>query len=106
MEYDYGDPKRRPKLIVDYNSPLVTDLTGQTTQEQGNAIYPNPVVSELFIAKPEEVTSYAILDTKGSEILKGEASIAQIDLSHLEKGIYVIQLKAKAGTSVHKFVKL
>ncbi len=70
-------------------------------------IYPNPVQTTLSIKTNIHTYNYRILSTTGQIILnhmypaKGE-----IDVSHLERGIFIIELSSPTGFARKLFVKL
>ncbi|NCC74470.1 MAG: T9SS type A sorting domain-containing protein [Sphingobacteriia bacterium] len=60
-------------------------------------IYPNPFADQLFIQTNlgNEFINWTVVDLLGKVVVKGKAenqSQFQIDLQHLEKGIYLLLL--------------
>ena len=72
-------------------------------------IYPNPAVDEVTIdAGNIIVESIIVTDITGKMITQITSEITgkyKIDLTHIEKGIYFINIKTSEGTSSYKLVK-
>lgn len=68
-----------------------TDL--KTNSAKGFRLYPNPVTSTLYVYC-ETLTPFKIIDINGKTVIKGEMNIGdnEIDMSKLDKGVYVIEL--------------
>ena len=73
----------------------------------GLQVYPNPAVNSLkFSLDNLSETSVAVYDTNGRRVL--ETSIDQnnsIDVSGLNKGVYLIQLEIEGQTVSKQFIK-
>ncbi|HLO60614.1 MAG TPA: M4 family metallopeptidase [Bacteroidales bacterium] len=65
--------------------------------------YPNPVTDKLNIHYNGDF-SIALFNTAGKLILSAKNQ-SQVDLSPLSKGLYIMELKTKEGTTRHKIVK-
>lgn len=70
-------------------------------------IYPNPVKDILKIKIPNnsEVDKILITDIVGKIVVKSTNSSTEIDVNHLKKGIYFIQIHSKKGIAITKFFK-
>jgi glucuronoarabinoxylan endo-1,4-beta-xylanase len=73
--------------------------------------YPNPAGGKLFIELPEEkFENVVITDLTGKVIKNLEIhsleNPVEIDLEHLEKGVYIITIYSKDNVVVDKFIKL
>jgi hypothetical protein len=66
-------------------------------------LYPNPTNSQLFLESKEPIESILVYDLAGRKVqtLKPNTSKAEMDLSALSSGIYLI--KATVGTKVQTF---
>lgn len=69
-------------------------------------LFPNPVVDILKIdlqgkAEVQKVRIYTMLGT----LTKEEKGIAQLDISSLSKGIYLIEIKTNKGVLHSRFLK-
>ena len=73
--------------------------------------YPNPVLNTLRIEGNRESLalrdklSFQVLDLTGRQLIHGILSSGEVDVSMLNKGVYVIILHAPGATIIHKFVK-
>lgn len=68
-------------------------------------IYPNPVESVLNLSGLEEANSLTIFDISGKKLEQFNEFTNQIDLSHLQNGIYLLQLDTQNGPVTKKFIK-
>lgn len=69
-----------------------------------NKIYPNPN-NGIFFINTEFQSTYSIFNATGQPIETGNIdsnTSAEINLQHLSKGIYTIQIKSNAKTESHK----
>jgi Secretion system C-terminal sorting domain len=80
---------------------------------QGNEllIYPNPVLSELFIkaAADEVITQFEIYDISGKIVMNQQVSFEgtkSVDISSLPSGIYTIRIYGNSGYRNESFNKL
>lgn len=99
------DAKRRPKLVVKYEPSVTTYLSGSPLQAGNVHIFPNPATSELFFRHPEQIESFAVYSSNGLEVLKGDKGQIRLDLSTLDKGMYMIRISTQTETSSQKFFK-
>ncbi|WP_298238969.1 T9SS type A sorting domain-containing protein [uncultured Algibacter sp.] len=65
-------------------------------------MYPNPVKSELAINSKEPLSSVAVYNLLGKNVLQATNNLERISMSSLSTGIYVVKLEAKNGASVTK----
>ena len=68
-------------------------------------IYPNPVVEKLNIALTEDdkIVSVEMYDLQGKNVYKGVSS--ELDISHLNYGVYLLILETNKGKLTKKIVK-
>jgi len=79
--------------------------TDDFNSERTVNLWPNPVNEVLNFQTSAQTESYAIADLGGKEILSGRIpSQGQIDVSFLEKGIYILQLESNRGILSKKFI--
>jgi hypothetical protein len=94
-----------------FETNLSTSLSTQNNTLDGvkMAMYPNPVQSELRFAtndfQIDETTKFLIYDINGKQVKKGNLSNKSIDVSTLNKGIYIVNLKHNNISTSRKFVK-
>lgn len=98
------------KLFLDSISlavaPPVTAIN-PIIQESGIKIYPNPVTSVLKISNiNRNIQNIAIFDLSGKKVMSfNEITSQGINVSPLEKGLYIVSLKTASGTYSEKFLK-
>ena len=74
--------------------------------------YPNPALNRLYLDNLDSDFELTILNATGRTITNWKylyqpnLGTATIDISSLDSGVYVIQVKAKSGYSTSKFLKL
>ena len=71
-------------------------------------MYPNPVVNQLTISSEDtQMNSITVVDVNGRMVKQSyvNATEAQINVSDLVAGVYMITIASPEGTSVQKFVK-
>lgn len=70
--------------------------------------YPNPSNGFLSLESSENITQICIYDAVGNElqVIKNTSgnSIANIDLTHLAPGIYLIKLQTEKGSAIEKII--
>ena len=70
------------------------------------SIYPNPVTdSSLYVKTTANNMSYTIINMLGQHVAKGNSITNGIDVSQLENGMYMLQLKVNTQTIIKKFIK-
>lgn len=88
--------------------PVWASIQKQTNLLPDVKIYPNPAKDKVYIdATDSNVSSLNIFDVLGSEVLKVEIENrkAEIDISKLGKGIYIICLHSETGQKQYKILK-
>ncbi len=91
--------------VCSYYTP--TNIKSTINNKQSEIIiYPNPAQNELKIKNELSVTEVAIYNLEGKLVLNKQAKhIESIDVSILQKGIYLVCLKDKAGIKNYKLIK-
>lgn len=83
-----------------------TTLSASSLVKKGSvSIYPNPSEKELNIEGITGMKEISIYDVQGSLILKQNTKSNTLALSHLEKGLYHLQITKNSLKFVFKFVK-
>jgi hypothetical protein len=80
----------------------------QNAVSQSSLIYPNPTQNYITIKTDKiEMTQIEIQTVEGKSLAlkKINSNSETIDVSHLASGIYLLKIKTKEGTTVHKFIK-
>jgi len=94
-----------------YETNLNSALSLETNTIDGvkMAMYPNPAQFELRFAtndfEMDNTTKFSIYDINGKQVKKGNLNNKSIDVSTLNKGIYIVNLKHDNISTSRKFVK-
>lgn len=98
----------------DYN-PDVTIYTGadcslgtDDAAEVRTSIWPNPVSNRLNIDAAETIVGINVFNALGQTVFSGNGNGSEAfsaDISHLDTGIYVVQVTTSLGKSVHRIVR-
>ncbi|GAB1308853.1 hypothetical protein KH5_15360 [Urechidicola sp. KH5] len=84
---------------------LASTLSEQNVNTFRFSIYPNPADNQIFIQSEELLKQAQILDLLGKTVFTTNKT-ANIDLSNLTSGMYVLQLEAESGgLATKKIVK-
>lgn len=98
--YTYGETEDYGVYFTNAN----LSVTDSETADKLN-IYPNPATDVLNISGISSATDYEIYSASGQKVGNGKVSDYKIDLRHLIKGVYFIQLKDKENITKLKFIK-
>lgn len=85
----------------------IIDLENLRLNEYNNteiSIYPNPTTDYININSSEKNNTIKITDLTGKVILN-EVNTTKINVRHLTKGIYIINIKTDNSESIQKFIK-
>lgn len=84
----------------------ITNPVLSTNQFEQNKIkvYPNPVKEIIYLSNIEKV-EYEIVDITGKSILRGISNENNINVSNLEKGIYILKMKEKGNIINKRIIK-
>lgn len=86
-------------------SNMIFPHSGTTKCNENNIgkfqIFPNPAKDELFV--PVEDTEYRIFNIQGQMVQNGR-STGRIDISNLNSGVHIIEIREKDSTTTIKFV--
>jgi hypothetical protein len=97
----YGGNAQGWAMEILLNQPLSVGVLAPQPQAELE-IYPNPVVSQVFVENLSEEVDYRIFDALGKELIRGIATPGQpIDLSALPRGFYMLMV----GGETRKFLK-
>ncbi|MBL4668176.1 MAG: T9SS type A sorting domain-containing protein, partial [Flavobacteriales bacterium] len=72
---------------------------------QSFSIYPNPVNSQLNIKSEEKIETITIMDIMGKTLETIVTPNSTINVSHLTKGIYFLQIQMDNRLVSKKFIK-
>jgi hypothetical protein len=85
----------------------LVDLSTSNQQLADNKqleLYPNPVKDILNISTNADVKSFTIRDLTGKTVLVNDAQ-PTINMAHLSKGIYLLQVQTAEGVVERKIIK-
>jgi len=95
--------------MYETNLNAVLSLESNSIDGVKMAMYPNPAQFELRFAtndfKIDNTTKFLIYDVKGKQVKKGTLFNKSIDVSTLNKGIYIVNLKHNNISTSRKFIK-
>ncbi|MBU4537279.1 MAG: M12 family metallo-peptidase [Weeksellaceae bacterium] len=97
--YTYGE-------VEDY-AVKISPTLGVNDNVKANAlqVYPNPAVDLLNITKVSDKATYIIFNMAGQAVSKGKVSNNKVQVSQLEKGVYMIAVDNGGEVSQVKFIK-
>ncbi|KMQ62112.1 hypothetical protein ACM40_07310 [Chryseobacterium sp. BLS98] len=98
--FSYGEVEDYGVTFV--NTNLAVD---ETTKSKEISIYPNPAADVLNISGLFSQAEYEIFSVSGQKMGEGRISGNTVDVRHLAKGIYFIQLKSEGNTIRLKFIR-
>ena len=98
------------KGAYEYAGPTNASLQGLTGKHHPN-VYPNPVSGIFFVSNPtgNDQQNVEIYNFSGSLVYKAFAAskpVSEINISRLQKGIYLVKTVAGKETDIQKIVKL
>ena len=90
--------------VEDYTLSIGTLATSEnaTTKVQ---VYPNPAVDVLNITKVSDRAAYTIYNMAGQAVSRGKVTDNKVQVSQLEKGVYMISVDNDGQVSQVKFIK-
>lgn len=69
------------------------------------SIFPNPADNGFYLPTNVSVDNFSIYDIRGALVLRALNANNYVDVSKLQKGIYIVQLQAKEGIYQVKLIK-
>lgn len=85
----------------------ITALNSMATSDMSNkaiAIYPNPTTDVVNVKMNKEIQKLEVVDLAGKTIVSKE-NVSTLNVKELPKGVYLLKVKTKEGTSTQKFMK-
>lgn len=94
-------------LAIDNVKVFETELSTQNVNKSTLKFYPNPVKDMLTISDVKEISSYAIFDISGKQVVSAAAKSSKLELnvSQLKPGIYVVKANSDGVLKTFKFIK-
>ena len=94
--------------LIAYFSDKDTETRIRNQNIQGIKIYPNPTNGNVYLnSKDYKIDQLKILDITGKKVIirRNLDKTTKIDISHLDNGIYLIQIKTDEGSTIRKIIK-
>jgi uncharacterized repeat protein (TIGR01451 family) len=105
-------------IYFDFNPPVITNEVSNTVDNSyfivtgtKNSmdpatsqikVYPNPAKDQVIISSAGNL-NYRIIDLKGKQISAGQTNTV-VDVSSLQKGLYILKLESNEGVHIQKLV--
>lgn len=97
--YSYGEVE---DYAVKISATLGVNDNVKSTEVQ---VYPNPAVDVLNVTKVTDKASYTIYNMAGQAVSKGKVADNKVQVSKLEKGVYIIAVDYNGDVTKVKFIK-
>lgn len=97
--FSYGEVEDYAVSIVE-NTLAVSDTKTQQVQ-----VYPNPAVDVLNISKVTDKATYSIYNMAGQAVNNGKVVNNKVQVSQLQKGVYIIAVDNNGEVTKVKFIK-
>ena len=94
-------------LALDNVKVFEADLATQNVTKSTLKFYPNPVNDMLTISDLNEISSYAIFDISGKQLLSASAKSSKLELnvSQFKPGMYIVKATSDGILKTFKFIK-
>lgn len=84
--------------------------TGLSNEERfadfrSSTVYPNPASNVLFIQGVETINNATIYSVNGEMLKSYTGHITQLNIAHLNPGLYFLRIESNKGVSTHKIIK-
>ena len=95
-----GEVESSPSNKIYYGSYGVEDIS-----DNDMTVFPNPATENVTVTAPE-LNGVVLYNALGQEVLKAVAthSICNLDLSSLQRGLYLIKADTSTGNSIQKLI--
>ena len=97
--FNYGEVEDYAVSIVE-NTLAVKDTKSQQVQ-----VYPNPAVDVLNITKVTDKATYSVYNMAGQAVNNGKVVNNKVQVSQLQKGVYIIVVDNNGDVTKVKFIK-
>lgn len=94
-----------PKTIVIFQDASSSGIEDVENEANRARFYPNPVGDKLFIETDFTIESLTIYDLYGKSIITQTDQLSEIDLTNLNKGVYVVVAIIDGTNVIRKIVK-
>jgi hypothetical protein len=88
----------------------IISISGQSTglnsiQKSNISLFPNPIINTLYIQAGIDINEFKLYSIHGKLIESGTLESNQKDLSHLQRGVYILDLKINNDWIQYKIIK-
>ncbi|KEY18429.1 reprolysin-like metallopeptidase [Kaistella antarctica] len=92
--------------VEDYTIEIGGLAVGESVNQVNNVqVYPNPATDILNITKVSDKATYTIYSMSGQTVNKGKVVNNKVQVSQLQKGVYIIAVDNNGELSKVKFIK-
>jgi surface protein len=98
-----GNEEFLPADAVEQSFEIIT-VTGFEDEVSAVLIYPNPASTMLTIQTQREGVVIKLLNMNGSKVMDVRPNVVH-NISHLDKGIYILRIMNAQGSTTHKIIK-
>jgi len=89
------------RCVQDNNTSITNSVISDET-----TLYPNPATEKLYLKNNNYTNSrIMIFDIQGKQVLSKQRDSDPIDISGLEKGVYVVKIVCSGNVMITKFIK-
>ena len=94
-------------MIVDYvrvYQEVVLSTDKDLDLDSTLKLYPNPATDKIYISSKKPLSALALYDVYGKLVLKKENNANSIDVSHLNSGVYFLEVSSNSERVVKKVI--
>lgn len=94
----------QPTLNIKYGTRTLTTNNDFSTKSRIE-IYPNPATSNLTIISDLEINKISVFAMNGQKVMETSENLNEINIDHLNSGMYLIEIQSETGIEKLKFIK-
>lgn len=87
-------------MLIEVLDMSKTSVGTRRAPEVSVSLYPNPASTTVNIQYPEEGVAVRILDVASKEVLARNVGAGEMDVTHLQKGMYLVQVLSASGEPI------
>lgn len=87
-------------MLIEVLDMSKTSVGTRRTPEVSVSLYPNPASTTVNVQYSEEGVAVRILDITSKEVVAKNVGMGEIDVTHLQKGMYLVQVLSTEGQAV------
>ncbi len=105
----YMEIETRDGLAVDIVCDIIDDLANDDLSriKNGYSVFPNPSIGEIYFKTEnpnDRIEEVKIINYLGITLYSKKGNLKKMDLSNLKRGIYIVIILSKNGTSYHRVI--